>query len=401
MHKFIPMLQAMKIADAKAAVNKELDKLEKIPAWQMDKVKSKKDVVLEAPKRAKESPLCYIDGTCHPGWEWVPSWECEHKDCSCRYTWMTSKWLEDSRIWFPVEEIDGTCGLWRTNIISRSCIFGIHSTWMETERRHCQSIKRSVRITNFCYRNWKIPGWEKPHAKTVAWSYDMEGHAKKCVERYCELANKRRCNCTQFQRLAWMIQTSRKKELETAGELPDDCSQMVLKCLYLARIGRLDILWSVNKLARAVTKCSGACDGRKARLISFIHATNDYRQYCHVGNTAQHCILGLFQDSDFSGDFEDSKSTLGGISCIFGSRTFVPFSWMCKKQTSASHSSTESEIISPDDELRMDGVLALDLWDVVIEVLQSSNNAPPIQKISTPKSKPKRSRGKLRAGQCP
>ena len=22
------------------------------------------------------------------------------------------------------------------------------------------------------------------------WSYDMEGHAKKCVERYCELANK-------------------------------------------------------------------------------------------------------------------------------------------------------------------------------------------------------------------
>ena len=27
------------------------------------------------------------------------------------------------------------------------------------------------------------------------------------------------------------------------------CSQIVLKCLYLARIGRLDILWSVNKLA--------------------------------------------------------------------------------------------------------------------------------------------------------
>ena len=23
-----------------------------------------------------------------------------------------------------------------------------------------------------------------------SWSFDMEGHAKKCVERYCELANK-------------------------------------------------------------------------------------------------------------------------------------------------------------------------------------------------------------------
>ena len=38
-----PMLQASKNTDAKAAVDKEWDKLEKIPAWQMDKVKSKKD----------------------------------------------------------------------------------------------------------------------------------------------------------------------------------------------------------------------------------------------------------------------------------------------------------------------------------------------------------------------
>ena len=36
-----------------------------------------------------------------------------------------------------------------------------------------------------------LPEWKKPHAKTVAWSHDMEGHAIKCVERYCELANKK------------------------------------------------------------------------------------------------------------------------------------------------------------------------------------------------------------------
>ena len=31
----------------------------------------------------------------------------------------------------------------------------------------------------------------KPDAETISsWSSDMEGHAKKCVERYCELANK-------------------------------------------------------------------------------------------------------------------------------------------------------------------------------------------------------------------
>ena len=26
-------------------------------------------------------------------------------------------------------------------------------------------------------------GWETSHANTIAWSYDVEGHAKKCVER--------------------------------------------------------------------------------------------------------------------------------------------------------------------------------------------------------------------------
>ena len=62
-----------------------------------------------------------------------------------------------------------------------------------------------------------------------------------------------------------------------------------------------------------------------------------------------------------SGDLEDSKSTSGGTLCIFGSHTFVPISWMCKKQTAVSHSSTESEIISLDTGLRLDGLPVLEL----------------------------------------
>ena len=48
---------------------------------------------------------------------------------------------------------------------------------------------------------------------------------------------------------------------------------------------------------------------------------------------------------------------------------FVPTSWMCKKQTAVSHSSTESEIISLDTGLRLDGLLALELWDLIVSVL--------------------------------
>ena len=121
-----------------------------------------------------------------------------------------------------------------------------------------------------------------------------------------------------------------------------------------------------------------------------------------MGNKARQCRLGLFQDSDFAGDLEDSKSTSGGLLCILGSHTFVPKSWICKKQTSASHGSREAEIISLDAGLRMDGIPALDLWDLVIEVFHSSPNQSKKPKIkyeetrrvtphqtSTPKTKPR------------
>ena len=88
-----------------------------------------------------------------------------------------------------------------------------------------------------------------------------------------------------------------------------------------------------------------------------------------MGNTAKQCRLGLFQDSDFTGDLEESKSTSGGTLCVFGSHTFVPISWMCKKQTAVSHSSTESEIISLDTGLRLDGLPALELRDLIVSVL--------------------------------
>ena len=42
---------------------------------------------------------------------------------------------------------------------------------------------------------------------------------------------------------------------------------------------------------------------------------------------------------------------------------------MCKKQTAVSHRSTESEIISLDTGLRLDGLPALELWDPIVFVL--------------------------------
>ena len=49
---------------------------------------------------------------------------------------------------------------------------------------------------------------------------------------------------------------------------------------------------------------------------------------------------------------------------------------MCKKQTSVSHSSTESGIISLDIGLRLDGLLALKVWDLIISVLGNASHVP-------------------------
>ena len=106
-----------------------------------------------------------------------------------------------------------------------------------------------------------------------------------------------------------------------------------------------------------------------------------------MGYAAKQCRLGLFQDSDFAGVLEDSKSTSGGTLCIFGSHTFVPTSWMCKKQTAVSHRSTESEIISLDTGLRLDGLPALELWDLIVSVL---GNVPRVSGGSGNHQKPTR-----------
>ena len=132
----------------------------------------------------------------------------------------------------------------------------------------------------------------------------MAGHAKKCVERYCELANKTTQQLYKVSTPCIDDHHFKEEETKSVGELSHVCSQIVLKCLYLARIGRPDILWFVNKLARSITKWTKACDKRLNRLISYIHHTCEYKQYCHVGNTVKQCRLGQIQDSDLVRDLD-------------------------------------------------------------------------------------------------
>ena len=59
------MSQAMKIPDAKVAVHKEWKKLETIPAWNSEKVKSKKEVILEAQRDKRKDHCAKLMDICH------------------------------------------------------------------------------------------------------------------------------------------------------------------------------------------------------------------------------------------------------------------------------------------------------------------------------------------------
>ena len=64
-HKFIPMPQAMKIPAPKAAVHKEWEKLEKIPARDLTRVRSNKEVIGEARTKGAKVHFASLMDICH------------------------------------------------------------------------------------------------------------------------------------------------------------------------------------------------------------------------------------------------------------------------------------------------------------------------------------------------
>ena len=56
------MPQAMKIPAAKASVDKEWEKLEKIPAWDITKVRNKSEVIDDARTKGRKVHFASLDG---------------------------------------------------------------------------------------------------------------------------------------------------------------------------------------------------------------------------------------------------------------------------------------------------------------------------------------------------
>ena len=64
-HKFFPMLRAMRIPDAKAAMDKEWEKLEKMPGWDLTKVRGKSEVIDEVKTKGAKVHFASLMDICH------------------------------------------------------------------------------------------------------------------------------------------------------------------------------------------------------------------------------------------------------------------------------------------------------------------------------------------------
>ena len=237
------------------------------------------------------------------GWEKVSNWECLFVHCEKGL--FLSVYVDDIKLARKKQN-----NIPMKKVLNKEVYLEEPTSFLDHEysgctQRQCERCKEVVDNFRTMFESRisagateKLPCSE--NLSISSWSYDMEGHAKKCVERYCEVANKTTQQLYKVSILCFDDHHFKERELKSVGDLLKVYSQIVLKCLYLARIGRLDNLWSVNKISRSITKWTEACDGRLNRLISEIHHTCECKQYCHVGNTAKPCSLGLFQDSDFA-----------------------------------------------------------------------------------------------------
>ena len=118
----------------------------------------------------------------------------------------------------------------------------------------------------------------------------MPRHA---LKRYCESAQKDVSSLQQVARPCIDDHLIPPEDRETTRGLSAVCAQIVLLCVYLARIGRPDLLWSGNTLARSATKWNEACDKRLLILRNYTNQTKNYRQSSHVVNQVDFKMLRL------------------------------------------------------------------------------------------------------------
>ena len=167
------------------------------------------------------------------GWEKVPIWEClfVHRQKGL----FLSVYVDDIKLAGKKQNIDPMWKLLNKEVDLEEPTFLDH-VYLGCTQRPCEINKDIVDNYRTMFESRiSAGGTEKlPYSENLrisSWSDDMEGHAKKCVERYCELANR---TTQQLHKVATRCLDDhqlKEEEMGSVGELCKVCPQIVLKSL--------------------------------------------------------------------------------------------------------------------------------------------------------------------------
>ena len=78
------------------------------------------------------------------------------------------------------------------------------------------------------------------------------------------------------------------------------------------------IYWTVNALARNVTKLTVADDKRLHKLMCYLRHTKDWVLKAHIGDFPEDIKLMEFVGASFAGDLTESKYISASVLCLIG-----------------------------------------------------------------------------------
>ena len=169
------------------------------------------------------------------GWEQVPNWELfvNRK----RKGLFLSVSVDDIKMAGKKHNLDTMRKILVKEVDLGEPTSFLDRVYLGCTQRECKTIKGIVDKYRDLFQSImpaggieKLPYSEISEANIYSWFCDLEGHAKKCVERYCELANK---SIQQLYKVATPCIDDhhfKEEELKSVGELSKVCSQIVLKC---------------------------------------------------------------------------------------------------------------------------------------------------------------------------
>ena len=271
---------------------------------------------------------------------------------------------------FQVAEIDEDCWSWRTDIISWPCVFWDVLNVNANRRSYYWRVQKNVRITKFLLEQLKnFQGGRNLTQKLSRGLTTWQVLRKSALKDVVSWRTRRHGSCTKSQLCAWMITISWKRNWNQL----ENCRKYAHKLSWNACTWHE--LVDLTFYGQWINLHDRLQNGPKLVTNAWIDLFHTFIAHVNTDNIVMWVILLNNADWDcckiptLQEILRTENPLLEEHCAFFGSHTFVPISWMCKKQTWVSHSSTESEIISLDAGLRLDGIPALDSSDLIVSVL--------------------------------